>query len=132
VQIYRLADSHSILLNNAPAKLWKASQGSEAVSRAWRLEHVSEPDVGDKETVLSLAKMSSDAYLFDEQAPDWLPLNSSAGFNLSSGFGWQDNKVRGHVFADTENSTVIIAIKGTSACKHSLFAGSHLTDVDTL
>jgi lipase ATG15 len=113
-QIYRLADSQSTLSNNTPAKLRNANRRErDAVTHEWRLEYVSEPDVSDKETVLSLAKMSSDAYLHDDKAPDWL--NYSAGFNLSSNFGWQDNRLRGHVFVDTENSTVIIAIKGTSA-----------------
>lgn len=114
-QIYQLAHSQPMLSDNTPAKLRKASQGREAVNNDWRLEHVLEPDVSDKETVVSLAKMSSDAYLLDERAPDWLRLNSSAGFNLSSGFGWLDNRLRGHVFADAENRTVVIAIKGTSS-----------------
>jgi lipase ATG15 len=112
-QIYRLAESNSLLWeNNSPANLRNVHSESDAVTHEWRLEHVSEPDVSDKETVLSLAKMSSNAYLLDESAPDWL--NLSAGFNLSLGFGWQDNRLRGNVFADAENSTAVIAIKGTS------------------
>ena len=112
-QIYRLDDSQSMRSSTDAAKLHKPNRESDASSHDWRLEHVSEPDVSDKETVLSLAKMSSDAYLVDEKAPDWL--NSSADFNRSSNFGWQDNRLRGHVFADAENKTVVIAIKGTSA-----------------
>jgi lipase ATG15 len=116
-QIYRLPTSESTLLNNTPAEFRNATQEGDDSTQEWRLTHVSEPDVSDKETVLSLAKMASDAYLLDEHAPDWLWLNSSAGFNLSSGFGWQDNRLRGHVFANAENRTIVIAIKGTSAGK---------------
>jgi lipase ATG15 len=111
-QIYRLADPWSMLFDSSPETCGNAHPEAGALSHDWRLDPVSAPDVSDKETVLGLAKMSSDAYLFDESAPDWF--NSSAGFNLSSNFGWQGNMLRGHVFANENNSTVIIAIKGTS------------------
>lgn len=124
-QIYRLAGNDSPLLNNSSAKLRTAKQMGDVFTYEWRLEHISEPDVSDKETVLNLAKMSADAYLLDERAPDWHWLNSSAGFNLSSGFGWQDNRLRGHVFADADNGTIVIAIKGTSAGKPPRCACSH-------
>lgn len=116
-QIYRLPTSVSTLLNNTPAKVRNATPEGDDSTQEWRLTQVSEPDVSDKETVLSLAKMASDAYLLDEHTPDWLWLNSSAGFNLSSGFGWQDNRLRGHVFANAENRSIVIAIKGTSTGK---------------
>ena len=112
-QIYRLADSPSTLFNERSAKLHTPLRKMDAATHEWRLENISEPDISDKETVLSLAKMSSDAYLLDETVPDWL--NFSAGFNLSSNFGWEDNRLRGHIFANEKNSTVVIAIKGTSA-----------------
>lgn len=111
-QIYRPTSNPSMLLKRFPAELPNGNRDVDTVIQ-WRLENGSEPDVSDKETVLNLAKMSSDAYEFDNTAPDWL--NFSAGFNLSSNFGWEDNRLRGHVFADAKNSTVVIAIKGTSA-----------------
>lgn len=33
----------------------------------------------------------------------------------SDSFGWQEDGLRGHVFADEHNSTVVLALKGTSA-----------------
>ena len=101
-----------MVLKRFPAELPNGNRDVDTVIQ-WRLENCSEPDVSDKETVLNLAKMSSDAYVLDNTASDWL--NFSTGFNLSSNFGWEDNRLRGHVFADAENRTVIIAIKGTSA-----------------
>jgi len=121
-RIYRFADP-------SPETRGNAHPEAGALSHDWRLDSVSEPDVSDKETVLSLAKMSSDAYLFDESAPGWF--NSSAGFNLSSNFGWQDNMLRGHVFANENNSTVIIAIKGSSTGQPSLCVNSYLVDADS-
>ena len=121
-RIYRFADPSPEIFCNAHPE-------AGTLSHDWRLDSVSEPDVSDKETVLGLAKMSSDAYLFDESAPDWF--NSSAGFNLSSNFGWQDNMLRGHVFANEDNSTVIIAIKGTSTGQPSPCVNSYLVDADS-
>lgn len=36
-------------------------------------------------------------------------------FSQNSTFGWEEDGLRGHVFASEDNSTLIIAIKGTSA-----------------
>ena len=94
-QIYRPTGTPLMLLKSFPAELPNGNRDVDTVIQ-WRLENGSEPDVSDKETVLNLAKMSSDAYLLDDMAPDWF--NLSAGFNLSSNFGWEDNQLRGHVF----------------------------------
>lgn len=75
------------------------------------MEHVAGPNVTDKQTVLNLAIMASDAYLPDAADPEWL--NLTIGFNQSQSFGWQGYGIRGHVFADQNNSTIVIAIKGT-------------------
>ncbi|ETN42877.1 uncharacterized protein HMPREF1541_02035 [Cyphellophora europaea CBS 101466] len=70
------------------------------------------PDVSDRATVINLAKMTSDAYVLDPSQPDWL--NTSLKFNYSSSFGWDGDGLRGHVFADTWNKTIIVAFKGTT------------------
>ena len=47
-----------------------------------------------------------------------LPTTTPAGrspTSQSDSFGWLENGIRGHVFADETNSTIVIAIKGTSA-----------------
>ena len=36
-------------------------------------------------------------------------------FIQSDSFGWEEDGLRGHVFATPDNSTIVIAIKGTSA-----------------
>lgn len=70
------------------------------------------PDVSDRATVINLAKMTSDAYVLDPSQPGWL--NTSLKFNYSSSFGWEGDGLRGHVFADRWNKTVIVAFKGTT------------------
>jgi putative lipase involved disintegration of autophagic bodies len=43
------------------------------------------------------------------------PAASCCAFSQNSTFGWEEDGLRGHVFASADNSTLIIAIKGTSA-----------------
>jgi lipase ATG15 len=128
-RIYRFADPWSMFFDKTPETSGNPRRETGALSHDWQLDTVSEPDVSDKETVLGLAKMSSDAYLFNELAPHWF--NSTAGFNLSSSFGWQDNMLRGHVFANENNSTVVIAIKGTSGGQSSICTNFYLVDADS-
>lgn len=69
------------------------------------------PNVTDKETVVNLAKMTSDSYVLDPALPGWL--NLTDGFNKSQSFGWEKDGLRGHVFANADNSTVVVSFKGT-------------------
>jgi lipase ATG15 len=70
------------------------------------------PDISDRATVINLAKMTSDAYVLSPGEPDWL--NTSLKFNYSSSFGWDGPGLRGHVFADMWNKTIVVAFKGTT------------------
>ena len=74
---------------------------------------VASPDVSKRTTLLQLAKMSYDAYAADNTT-DWYDLPDSWN---STPFGWlpEEDGMRGHIFVSTDNSTVVIAIKGTSA-----------------
>lgn len=78
----------------------------------WETVLVPGPDITDKPTLVNLAKMCSDAYVLAPSQPDWL--NTSLGFNHSHSFGWKGDGLRGHIFTDTKNETVIVAFKGTS------------------
>lgn len=82
-------------------------------SDEWSDVEVTVPDLTDRQTVITLAKMSSNAYVTPGGA-GWYTLND---WNASMPFGWEPDAdgLRGHVFADEKNETVIISIKGTSA-----------------
>ena len=56
--------------------------------------------------------MTSNAYTHIPNTGDWIDLKSR--FNQSDSFGWESNGLRGHIFATSDNSTVVIAYKGTS------------------
>ncbi|CED84793.1 alpha beta-hydrolase [Phaffia rhodozyma] len=79
----------------------------------WEGVEVEGPDVTDRETLSSLAKMTSNAYVLPSDS-EWFPID---GYNTSVPVGWEPDadRLRGHIFASDDNSTVIISLKGTSA-----------------
>lgn len=79
---------------------------------AWSLDEVTGPNTTDKETVVNLAKMSWCAYVKEPGTGDWQDIGG--GFNESQGLGWEGDSLRGHIFADKDNSTIVLALKGTS------------------
>jgi lipase ATG15 len=83
---------------------------------AWTTDNILSPNVSDKETVLTFARMAIDAYYINDTCQGWDPV----GHNITSNddFGWEGDGLRGHVFADTNNSTVVISFKGTSKGRH--------------
>jgi putative lipase involved disintegration of autophagic bodies len=80
----------------------------------WKETDVLGPDVTHRETLLALAKMTSNAYT-QPNASDWYDLGSE--WNATRSFGWEADAdgFRGHVFVSDDNSTVVISVKGTSA-----------------
>jgi len=78
----------------------------------WITRDILAPNVSIKNTVLTLAKVASNAYIRIPETEDWYDLGHK--WNESSDFGWEENGLRGHVFANTDNSTIIVAMKGTS------------------
>ena len=84
----------------------------------WTMDEVAGPNTADKETVMNLAKMSWCAYVKEPGTGEWQDIGG--GFNESQGLGWEGDSLRGHIFADKDNSTIIVALKGTSPGKPSL------------
>jgi lipase ATG15 len=81
-------------------------------SAAWTTEDVVAPNISDMNAILTLAKVASNAYIRIPDTEDWYDLGRK--WNESTDFGWEENGLRGHVFANTDNSTIIMAMKGTS------------------
>ncbi|TYJ59186.1 hypothetical protein B9479_000175 [Cryptococcus floricola] len=88
----------------------------------WIEDEVTVPDVSDRQTLIALAKMASNAYVLPG-GDGWYPVEGWNGnWSDSSGkgtvpFGWEEGAdgLRGHIFADEKNETVIVSIKGTTA-----------------
>ena len=109
--ILRLLDGQSSRVESLLRNAQLQGQPPVLNTDAWTLEHVPGPNVSDKQTVPNLATMASDAYALDPADPAWH--NLTGGFNRSQSFGWHSYGIRGHIFADEDNSTIVIAIKGT-------------------
>lgn len=92
---------------------------------AWTMDAVLSPDITDKETVLTMAYIAADAYVKDESEADWEDVGKP--YNKTLDFGWQSDGLRGHIFADEKNTTVVIGLKGTTA---AVFDGDGTTTND--
>jgi lipase ATG15 len=93
----------------------------------WTIDEIPGPNVTDRETVLSFARMASNAYILEPNTGEWEDVGG--GFNYTEDFGWESEGLRGHIFADTENSTIVIGLKGTSP---AMFDGSDTTTNDKI
>lgn len=127
MNIQRLSDRRIVTVNPLLSIARKNGIPPVLPSSAWTLDEVLGPDVKDKETVLNLAIMTGNAYNQGPGIGDWE--NVTSGPDYDSSFGWEGDGLRGHVFADEDNSTVIVALKGTSP---ALFDGAETTGNDKL
>lgn len=122
--IQRLADRRKAVIER---HLKTANFGSAAPlsTEEWTMDTVSGPNITDKHTVLTLARMAANDYVKVPYSTDWEDVHGK--FNYSSSFGWKGDGLRGHIYTDTTNSTVIISLKGTSP---ALFDGAGTTTND--
>ncbi|KAH9168814.1 alpha/beta-hydrolase [Lactarius sanguifluus] len=97
----------------AIARARHMSMRGQSAALDWDEDDVLGPDVTRRETLLLLAKMTSDAY-FMPGASGWYNLTDE--WNVGMPVGWEpdDDGFRGYVFATEDNSTVALTIKGTS------------------
>lgn len=89
--------------------------GRESAKPEWSDELVTVPDVTDKNSVISLALMSSNAYVGIPHTGDWRNVTHPWDHKETEGFGWDGEGLRGHVFYNKHDNIVVISIKGTSA-----------------
>ncbi|KAJ9649491.1 putative lipase atg15 [Coniosporium tulheliwenetii] len=109
--IQRLADRSASHINDILEYGRMNGHPMPLPASAWTEDELSGPNATDKETVLSFARMASNAYILEPHTGEWQDVGG--GFNYTEDFGWQADGLRGHIFADTENKTVIIGLKGT-------------------
>ena len=127
MSIQRLADRSKSTIDGILD--WGRTKGRavQLAEEDWTIDEIPGPNVTDKETVLSFARMASNAYILEPNTGEWEDVGG--GFNYTEDFGWESDGLRGHIFADTENSTVVIGLKGTSP---AMFDGSETTTNDKI
>ncbi|KJR82373.1 triacylglycerol lipase [Sporothrix schenckii 1099-18] len=123
--LQRLVDRHPSVVDPMVALAREQGYVTVLSPDAWTVDSVPMPNVTDKTTVLNMAYMASNAYVETPGQPDWDDVGQH--FNRSSDFGWEGDGLRGHVFADATNSTIVIGLKGTSL---AVFDGEGTTTND--
>ncbi|KAK7467323.1 hypothetical protein VKT23_004380 [Stygiomarasmius scandens] len=85
----------------------------ECSSLEWDVVETVGPDIEDIHTLAQLARMSGNAYALPGKK-NWYEIDPV--WNVSFPFGWEDSQdgFRGHVFISSDNSTIILSIKGTT------------------
>ncbi|KAF2724906.1 alpha/beta-hydrolase [Polychaeton citri CBS 116435] len=126
-QIQRMTDRSRARVDDLLEHSYYYGVAEDLPSSAWTVDTIPGPNYTDKETVLSFAKMAANAYVSERDDSEWMPVGG--GFNYTDDFGWRKDGLRGHIFADTENKTIVIGLKGTSP---ALFDGADTTGNDKL
>ncbi|KAK6864259.1 lipase ATG15 [Apiospora arundinis] len=126
-KIERLVDRRPQVVDPIVAESRQRGYLLASAPSAWTIDDVPGPDVTDKETVISMALVAADAYVEKPGMPDWDEVGRP--FNRSADFGWETDGLRGHIWADESNSTVIIGLKGTSP---AVFDGEGTTTNDKI
>ncbi|KAL8729928.1 MAG: hypothetical protein Q9166_004373 [cf. Caloplaca sp. 2 TL-2023] len=127
IPIQRLSDRRLSVLQELISAARLASTPPAVDPSAWTLDEVPGPNTTDKETIVSLALMAANAYTQDPNNGEWEDVH--AGFNYSDSFGWESDGLRGHIFADEGNKTIVIALKGTTP---AVFDGTGSTTKDKI
>lgn len=114
MQIHRLKDRRPSVIDPMVAAAREEGGVWALAPSAWTMENVAGPDVTDKDTVMTFAQMAANAYVDKPNTGDWKDVNG--GFNRTdeAGFGWDTDGLRGYLYIDETNSTVVIGLKGTS------------------
>ncbi|KAM5457613.1 putative lipase atg15 [Microsporum audouinii] len=129
VKIQRLTDRRPEIVESRLQAARNPGLASFIPPPEWTIDDVSSPDISDRQTILSLAKMTANAYIQKPGTAEWLSLGQHSPWKHSNRFGWENDGLRGHIYADKGNSTIIIALKGTSA---ALFDGEETTTNDKI
>ncbi|KAF7363580.1 putative lipase ATG15 [Mycena sanguinolenta] len=92
---------------------WRSIHLEESERLEWDPQEVLGPDIEDRHTLAQLSRMAGNAYARPGQK-NWYEVDEA--WNISFPFGWEDpeNGFRGHLFLSSDNSTVILSIKGTT------------------
>lgn len=123
--IQRLADRRPSVVDPMVAMAREQGFATILSPDAWTMDNVAVPDLADKNTIVNMAYMAANAYVELPEEADWYDVGGY--FNRSADFGWEGDGLRGHVFADETNSTIVIGLKGTSL---AVFDGEGTTTND--
>ncbi|RMD39819.1 hypothetical protein DV735_g5309, partial [Chaetothyriales sp. CBS 134920] len=123
----RLADRSPAAIEEHLAVARLTGQPAVLAADEWTLDAVTAPDISDRDTIINMAIIASNAYAIKPDEGDWREVGQ--GFNHSRSFGWDGDGLRGHVFVDEANTTIVVSLKGTSP---AVFDGEGTTTRDKI
>ncbi|PBP18494.1 autophagy related lipase [Diplocarpon rosae] len=114
MKIHRLKDTRPSVVDPMVAAAREYSQVWASLPEVWTMDEVEGPDVTSMETILTFAQMAANAYVEKPDTGDWKDVHG--GFNRTNdvGFGWDSDGLRGYLYANEDNSTIVIGLKGTT------------------
>ena len=124
-KIYRLLDRKISDIEPLLSAARYYGQPPELPESAWTLDDLPAPNATDRDTVINFSLMAANAYNEDKSDSEWE--DSRPPFNHSQKYGWRRDTLRGHVFTNKDNSTIVLSIKGTSP---AVFDGAETTTND--
>lgn len=125
--IERLADRRRSTIDGILDYAGIHGEAMSLPASAWTVDEIQGPNYTDKATVVTFAKMAANAYVTEPWTGEWKDVKG--GFNYTENFGWELDGLRGHIYADTTNKTVVIGLKGTTM---AVFDGADTTSNDKL
>lgn len=125
ITIQRLADRRISVVQGHLAAAQLSGAASVLSPSDWVMDTLPGPNISDKKTVLTFAKMTLNDYIEEPGKEDWETIHGR--FNYSTSFGWKSDGLRGHIYTTKTNDTVVISLKGTSP---ALFDGAGTTTND--
>ncbi|OQD75336.1 hypothetical protein PENDEC_c007G02536 [Penicillium decumbens] len=127
ITIQRLADRRLSVIEGHLAAAKMSGAASVLSPTEWVMDTIPGPNISDKDTILTFAKMTANDYIEVPGTEDWRTIHGK--FNYSTSFGWKGDGLRGHIYSDKSNSTIVISLKGTSP---ALFDGAGTTTNDKI
>ncbi|TVY26389.1 putative lipase [Lachnellula hyalina] len=114
INIHRLKDRRPSVVDPMVAAAREYDQVWASSPDIWTFDEVRGPNITDPETILTFAQMAANAYVDVPDTGNWKDVNG--GFNRTDdrGFGWDSDGLRGYLYADETNSTIVIGLKGTT------------------
>ena len=127
MKIQRLANRSPSYIDSMLETARMTGRPASVPASEWAVDEIRGPNATHKETMLTFARAAANAYVQEPWTGEWEDVKGS--FNYTEDFGWEEDGLRGHIFADKANETVLIGLKGTSV---AVFDGSGTTTNDKL
>ncbi|KAI0319512.1 Alpha/Beta hydrolase protein [Amylostereum chailletii] len=93
----------------------RSIERGESSTLDWDEDQVPGPDVELRDNLLTLAKMTGNAYWETPGEGGWYDLGANWTTNMPVGWEPDQDGFRGYIFGTPDNSTIVLSIKGTSA-----------------